>query len=37
MNEKYKSNIDLSVLKTGLYYVKILNSLGQKTFSVIKK
>lgn len=37
MDEKYKSGIDLSHLKSGLYYVKVINTLGLKTFSVIKK
>ena len=35
--EMYKSNIDLSALKPGIYYVKILNQQEQKIHKIIKK
>ncbi|MGJ8743556.1 CBM96 family carbohydrate-binding protein [Polaribacter sp.] len=35
--EMYKSNIDLSALKPGIYYVKILNQQEQKIHRIIKK
>ncbi|MDO6802479.1 Ig-like domain-containing protein [Wenyingzhuangia sp. 1_MG-2023] len=35
--EAYKSNMDLSALKKGMYYVKVLNEKEQRTFKVYKK
>lgn len=35
--EKYNSNVDLSTLKDGLYYMKVISDNKQKIFKIIKK
>ncbi|MDO6598096.1 DNRLRE domain-containing protein [Oceanihabitans sp. 2_MG-2023] len=35
--EIYNENVDLSAFEAGVYYVKVLNGMQQKTFSMLKK
>ncbi|WP_430408931.1 DUF7594 domain-containing protein [Kordia sp.] len=36
-HEQFNTTLDLSTFKAGIYYVKVLSALEQKTFRVIKK